>query len=104
MHTDYEDRLASTSNVPQQRLDWGREVLRAVPKTCLLSRLPLEIRDIIADMSGDLEGGKFSSKEAMEYRAEFLKEKSSFLERYEAEHFHKSREEKWGNSTESDSE
>ena len=88
--------LISTSEVPQQRRDWQREALRVVPKTSLLSQIPLEIRDMIADIAGDEEGGKLSTKEAMEYRTEFLKEKAEFLERYEVEHFQRSRDEVYG--------
>jgi hypothetical protein len=74
---DPSQRIHSTADIPPQRADWLREELSCESTTSPLLRLPLELKDKIADYS--IADKVILNREmAEEARAKLMEERSRF--------------------------
>jgi len=77
-------RIASTGNVPCQRLDWWRKATCATKSGSSesakgLNKLPVELLDQVYE---EVEGFPISLKEAKELRDELMEERTTFARTY----------------------
>jgi hypothetical protein len=78
------DSVPSTSNVPPQQKSWGLHAVHTgSPDRSLLSKLPVEVRNMIVDA----EGSQMSLEEAKKYRLELMNERTVFVEQNDEEYF-----------------
>lgn len=72
-------QIPSTSTVPPQQREWFEREVVTPQSTSRLARLPVELREMIAEEIP----GQMSRKEANKFRKKLMAERSAFVKRYE---------------------